>query len=190
MHNSTSRTSAIAKAERFLARQPLFLDTETTGLDPRAEIVEIALIDHDGSVLLDSLVKPTRRIPNDATRVHNISNEMVADAPTWVELWPQVQVLLAGRSVGIYNADFDLRMIQQSHAAHGVLDGVASATGFCIMKLYAEFYGEPGRNGDFRWQGLDKAARQCRIDLPNSHRAQADALLARAVLHFMAQSQT
>jgi len=114
---TNSRSSISARARQLLADQPIFLDTETTGLDPRAEIVEIALIDYDGAVLLDSLVKPTRRIPWDATRVHNISNEMVADAPTWAELWPHAQALLAGRRVGIYNAEFDLRMIQQSHAS-------------------------------------------------------------------------
>lgn len=178
--------AVIQRAQTILADQPIYLDTETTGLDARAEIVEIALIDHDGGVLLDSLVKPTRRIPWDATRVHNISDAMVADAPTWAELWPQVQTLLAGRRVGIYNAEFDLRMIAQSHAAHKVADTAAGSNAFCIMKLYAEFFGEQGSYGDFKWQSLDKAARQCRIQLPNSHRAGADARLARAVLEAMA----
>ncbi len=185
----THRTTAIARAQQILADRPVYLDTETTGLDPRAEIVEIALIDHDGSVLLDSLVKPTRRIPWEATRVHNISNEMVADAPVWADLWPQVQMLLNGRRVGIYNAEFDLRMIQQSHAAHKVGETAAGSNAFCIMKLYAEFFGERGGYGNFKWQGLDKAAHQCRIALPNSHRAAADAQLARAVLEFVAKKE-
>ena len=180
------RTAAIARAQQNLLNRPLFLDTETTGLDPRAEIVEIAVIDHDGGVLLDTLVKPTRPIPWDATRVHGISNEMVANAPTWGDIWPQVQSILTGRRVGIYNAEFDLRMIQQSHAAQKIADGAAGARAFCIMKLYAEFYGERGSHGDFRWQSLDKAARQCGIALPNSHRAGADALLARALLAYVA----
>ena len=183
---ATPRTTVIAHAQQILADQPIFLDTETTGLDQRAEIVEIALIAHDGTVLLDSLVKPTRRISYDATRVHNISNEMVADAPTWAELWPQVQALLSGRRVGIYNAEFDLRMIQQSHAAHKIADGSAGSRAFCIMKLYAEFYGERSGQRGNKWQSLEKAARQCGIALPNSHRAGADALLARAVLEYMA----
>ena len=182
------RIAATARARQILADRPLYLDTETTGLDPRAEIVEIALIDHDGTVLLDTLVKPTRRIPWDATRVHNITDAMVANAPTWAELWPQIQPLLSGRRVGIYNAEFDLRMIAQSHAAHKVADTAAGSNAFCIMKLYAEFFGERGSYGDYKWQGLDKAARQCGIDLPNSHRAGADALLTRAVLEFVAKA--
>jgi len=184
---TASRAAIAVRAQQILAGRPLFLDTETTGLDPRAEIVEIAIIDHDGSMLLESLVKPTRRTPRDAVRVHGIDDRMVADAPSWADLWPQVQGILSGRRVGIYNAEFDLRMIQQSHIAHGITNGRAGSRAFCIMKLYAEFYGERNRRyGGYRWQSLDKAARQCGIDLPNSHRAGDDAQLARAVLRFMA----
>lgn len=41
----------------------VFLDTETTGLDGNAEIIDIALVDRDGAVLLDTLIRPTRPIP-------------------------------------------------------------------------------------------------------------------------------
>ena len=43
------------------------LDTETTGLDNQAEIVEISIIAQQGQVVLDTLVKPLRPIPADAT---------------------------------------------------------------------------------------------------------------------------
>ena len=38
------------------------LDTETTGLDSRAEIVEISIIDKHGNTLFDSLIKPKNPI--------------------------------------------------------------------------------------------------------------------------------
>ena len=47
---NTRQMAVIQRAQAILADRPLYLDTETTGLDPRAEIVEIALIDHDGAV--------------------------------------------------------------------------------------------------------------------------------------------
>lgn len=96
-----------------------------------------------------------------------------------------MQALLNGRRVGIYNAEYDLRLIQQSHVAHRIAEKAAGSNAFCIMKLYAEFFGQRGSYGGYRWQSLDKAARQCRIRLPNSHRAAADAQLARAVLLHM-----
>jgi hypothetical protein len=47
------------------------------------------------------------------------------------------------------------------------------------MKLYADFIGSR------RWQRLEEAGRQCRLELPNSHRAKDDTLLARAVFQYM-----
>ncbi|MCW3664158.1 3'-5' exonuclease, partial [Burkholderia cenocepacia] len=58
----------------------ILLDTETTGLDESAEIVEIAVIDDAGNVLLNTLVKPKHPIPNSATAIHGITNAMVATA--------------------------------------------------------------------------------------------------------------
>ena len=63
----------------------IYLDTETTGFGPRAEIVDIAAVSAAGEVLLESLVQPTRRIPADATRVHGITNADVKDAPAWCD---------------------------------------------------------------------------------------------------------
>jgi DNA polymerase III epsilon subunit-like protein len=58
---------------------------------------------------------------------------------------------------------------------------------FCIMKLYAHFFGEwDARRGSYRWQSLDQAGKQCGIPLQNVHRAKEDALLARALLLHMA----
>jgi len=41
--------------------------------------------------------------------------------------------------------------------------------------------------GSYRWQKLEEAARQCKIAVKGAHRAYADALMARGVLHYMAE---
>lgn len=188
-NRSEARRHASVLARQRLQMQPLFLDTETTGVRSTAEIIEICLIDHDGEVLLDSLVRPRQPIPAESTVVHGISNVMVATAPTWADLWPQVQAILEKRSIGIYNADFDLRLIKQSHQQYGLLWPAIQFDPFCIMQLYSQFYGEwdTHRNA-YRWQSLEKAGQRFQIALPNSHRAKDDALLARAVLHQIAQA--
>lgn len=184
-----ARKQAIEKARQFLAARPVFLDTETTGFDYPAEIVEIALIDHDGSTLLDSLIRPTRRIPPDVIRIHGITDLMVQEAPTWAELWPQVAALLKDRPVGIYNADFDVKLMGYSHRAHHMLWTGAPFKPFCIMRLYAQFYGQVGYRGEYRWQRLEDAGRQCQIaTYRNTHRAKEDTLLAREVLLHMANT--
>lgn len=180
------RQTTIEEARRLLAERPIYLDTETTGLDGRAEIVEIAILDWDGSPLLHSLVKPRFPIPAEVVRIHGITDDHVRNSPTWADLWPQVQLILHGRHIGIYNADFDLRMIAQSHQFARLPWRQDGLSAFCIMQLYARFYGEQRYNG-FRWQSLAKAAIQCRLSVANSHRAADDARLARAVLHYVAE---
>ena len=92
--------NAAERARTILQGSPLFFDTETTGLGSNAEIVEVGIVDAVGKTVLESLVRPRRRIPSDAIAVHGISNEMVRDAPTWGEVWPQVRQLFTGRRVG------------------------------------------------------------------------------------------
>lgn len=187
MNNTRTRSAAIERAKQLLARRPLYLDTETTGIHHWAEIVEISIADHDGRILFDSLVRPRRPIPAEAIQIHGISNEMVSDAPTWMEIWPQVQGVLAGRTVGIYNAEFDLRLMRQTHHLSQLRWRSIGANAFCIMKLYAQYYGDWNhRFRSYRWQSLEKAAVQCNTCLENTHRAKDDALLARAVLHHIA----
>ncbi len=188
---NTEKKDPCAVARAWLDRRPLFLDTETTGLDETAEIVQIAVLDHRGEALLDCLVKPTRPIPPEATAVHGITDDDVAGAAPFSLLVPVLAHLLRGRPVVIYNAEYDLRLLQQSAGAHGhylgFLEGKERLDSQCAMLLYAWFYGEPGRYGDWRWQKLDKAAAQCGLEWPAAaHRARADAEMCRRILLHMA----
>jgi DNA polymerase-3 subunit epsilon len=178
--------TAIQKAQYYARLRPVYLDTETTGLDGRAEVVEICLVDDEGQALVDTLVRPQRPIPPEATRVNGISNAMVKDAPTWPEVWPQVAAHLCVRAAGIYNAEFDIRMLRQTNRLYGLPWFDPEPEFFCIMQLYARFHGAPGRYYGPRFQSLANAGQQCGIALPNAHRARADTLLARAILHHMA----
>ncbi|MDP2626098.1 MAG: 3'-5' exonuclease, partial [Candidatus Rokubacteria bacterium] len=94
-----ARHEAVLEAGRILAEHPVYLDTETTGLDPGDQIVEICVLDHDGSVLVDSLVKSACRISPGAAAVHGITEGAVRDAPMWPEVWPAVEAALRGRLV-------------------------------------------------------------------------------------------
>src|SRR5690606_37121994 len=59
MADPTSRAQIGRQARAWLAANALILDTETTGLDADAEVVELAVIDCAGAVLLDTLVRPS-----------------------------------------------------------------------------------------------------------------------------------
>ncbi|MGB8645257.1 MAG: 3'-5' exonuclease [Anaerolineae bacterium] len=184
------RQEAVNLARTELSKKPVYLDTETTGMDDRAQIVEICIVDSDANILLEQLVKPKDAIPPDTVKIHGITNDMVKDAPAWSEVWPEVARVLANRRVAIYNADFDLRMIQQSHSWHGIPWDFDEDSLFCLMKLYARFNGEwNAKYGNYRWYRLEEAAARCRLQGQNSHRAKADALLARELLVYIAGQQ-
>ena len=188
--NISARAEAIRRAKEYLAQQPVFLDTETTGIGPNAEIVEISVLDFDARILVDTLVKPRGSIELGAQRVHGIGPEMLDSAPGWEVVWPDVQAALAGRAVGIFNADFDLRMMQQSHQLNRMQWQQPKDEYFCIMRLYAQFYGQwNAQRRSYRWQSLENARAQCSLQTPNSHRALDDTRLAREVLLHMAAAQ-
>jgi DNA polymerase III epsilon subunit-like protein len=184
--NLTSRQQAIQVARQVLAQNPVYLDTETTGLEKTDEVVEITILDPEGQVLLNSLVRPSQPIPAGAERIHGISNEMVQKAPAWPILWQQIRPLLIGKTIVAYNSDYDHRLLQQSHARYKQ-PWRDSLKFFDLLKLYSQFRGEWDANRrSWRYFSLDAAGKACGIPLPNAHRATADTLLTRALLHFIA----
>lgn len=187
--SSSSRQRAIHKAQQALAQKPVYLDTETTGLDRTDEIIEISIIDDDGATLLESLVRPIKPIPPDATRIHGITNDMVTRAPFWPLLWPNIRSILSGKLVVIYNVDFDLGMIRQMASRYKIQWREDFST-VDLLKVYADYRSEwdPRRRSN-RYHSLEKAGQQCRIALPNAHRSTADTLLTRALLHYIAENQ-
>ena len=183
------RQIAIQEAQALLAGHPLYLDTETTGMHRNSEVIEIGIIDDQGEVLFDQLIHPRVKIDPAAGLIHGITDKMLADAPTWEQVWPQVATVLQGKRVGVYNAEFDLRLMKQSTSRSWLTWSLPDANFFDIMKLYARFYGDwDPFHKSFRYQSLEIAGRQCGIKLPNSHRAVDDCLLTRALLHYMADS--
>lgn len=186
MDLNASKIKAIHSARQIIGQNPLYLDTETTGTGQDAEIVEICLIDDASQVIYSSLVRPVKPIHPDVSKIHGITNGMVRNAPSWLEIHSQISAFMDNRLVGVYNADFDLRMIRQS--CHMVqLTWQSNAQFLCIMKLYAQYRGEWNyTHRDYRWHSLESAGLYSKIPLENSHRACDDARLARAVLHHVA----
>src|SRR5918997_1173166 len=162
----------------------IYLDTETTGFGPRAEIVDIAVVSAAGEVVLESLVQPTRRIPADVTAIHGITNADVKDAPAWCDLYEDLLRVLAGRRIIVYNVIFDRQMVNQACER---CDLAAPAADWeCAMRKYAGFYGN--WDSDKRWyrfQKLERAVLAFGAE-PGGHRAAADAFACRAVVLGMA----
>lgn len=159
----------------------IVLDTETTGLGRDAEIVQIALLWSNGVTLLDTLVKPVKPIPADATAIHGISDATVASAPTWATVRQQVLDLIRGKHVVVYNATYDRKLMHQSDDALALprVDYKTIAAGFwCAMTAFAELYGEYNSYyGSYRWQPLHRAADYFGLTNPKEHNALSDCLV-------------
>lgn len=100
------------------------VDIETTGgYAANNDITEIAIVLHDGQSVVgrfESLVKPVRTIPYYIQVLTGISNEMVADAPSFEELAPQLLELLNGKIFVAHNVNFDYSFLKHHFSAAGI----------------------------------------------------------------------
>jgi DNA polymerase-3 subunit epsilon len=187
-YNLKDKEKAQLWAQEML-RLPDFyvLDTETTGIDQRAEAVQIAIINKKGETILDTLVRPTQPVPAAATQVHGITNEMLGSAPTFDEMYVRLSAILAAAHVIAYNMDFDWRILSQTAALYGlpVFLGVKK---HCAMINYARYYGSFDlQRRAYRWQKLGAACQQMKLPVTNAHSALGDARMTLALVRKMAE---
>ena len=99
-----------------LSRPLCFLDLETTGINiSKDRIVEIALL----KLLPDGtkeerlwLINPERSIPAEAAKIHGITDEKVADAPTFKEVSKAVYYFIKDCDLAGFNSDrFDIPLL-------------------------------------------------------------------------------
>jgi DNA polymerase-3 subunit epsilon len=104
--------------ELKLNRPICFFDLETTGIDiVKDRIVEISILKVFPNGNKESktwLVNPTIPIPAQATEIHKITNEQVANEPTFKQLASQVYNMIKDSDLGGYNSDrFDIPLLAE-----------------------------------------------------------------------------
>lgn len=149
-----------------LSEGTIILDTETTGLGPDDEIIEIAIINGLGDVLINTQIKPVNLIPEEATAIHGITNDLVRNKRPWSDYIGDIEHLLNKADALItYNLEFDLRMIAQTSALCKQQFILSDAKPHCAMRWYAEFYKKRQiYQKDFKTQKLINAVKQQGID--------------------------
>lgn len=99
----------------------IILDTETTGLDHKCEkLIEIAAVKMQGTEIVEtfsSLVNPQKPIRHSSFLIHNISEEMVQDAPNIEEVLPQFLEFVGDHAFVAHNAIFDYSFINEAMKA-------------------------------------------------------------------------
>ena len=154
----------------LVGQRVVVVDVETTGWSAASDsIVEIACVTLDGGAITDtwsSLVQPGRPVPAEVTRVHGITDAMLAPAPLPAAVAKPFRDRLGGATIAIHNADFDLPFLEALLRRNGsdplynpVIDTLGLARGL---------YG-PGGNS------LEELTRRHGIAHASVHRALGDA---------------
>ena len=167
----------------------VFWDTETTGTGTGTddEIISFAAVNQFGEKLYSTRIQPLNldRVAI-ATHVHGITADELRHQPLFPEVYQVIRRMLSDSLWVIYNAEFDVRMLEQDCMRHG-LDPLPSVGVNCAMQLFAEFHGEWNYTHQ-RWQSksLAYAAAFMHVSQADAHDALADARTTQALLEAVA----
>ncbi|MEN9335209.1 MAG: Exodeoxyribonuclease 10 [Bacteroidota bacterium] len=164
--------------ELKLNRPICFFDLETTGIDvARDRIVEISIVKvfpNGNKECRTWLVNPTIPIPPQATAVHGISNEKVANEPTFKELAPQIHAMIKDADLAGFNSDrFDIPLLAEELLRAEVDFDMKNRVAVDVQTI---FHKKEERT-------LSAAYRfYCNQTLENAHSAEADTLATYEIL--------
>ncbi len=150
----------------------VILDTETTGLDYDAQIVELGIMDLKGNVLYDGLFKPTIPIPRQVSEIHGIYDKDVEGALSFGDEIPKIHEILKDKIILAYNSNFDEEKIKYSYEMHGLREQAKKYKWDCVM------YNEMKIRDRKRFISLENACDVC----GQTHRAIEDCKLVYALI--------
>jgi DNA polymerase-3 subunit epsilon len=149
------------------------IDIETTGgSSERCKITEICIVQHDGLAVTDvftTLINPERRIPEHITRLTNITNEMVENAPKFYEVAKKIIELTEGRIFVAHNVAFDYGFVREEFRSLGY---TYKREQLCTVKLARKLI--PGRKSYSLGNICDYVGINIAAEM--RHRAEGDAV--------------
>jgi DNA polymerase-3 subunit epsilon len=162
-----------------LERPLAVFDIESTGTNPRADrIIELSLIKllpPKGERQIKTFrINPGIPIPAEASAIHGITNEAIADAPLFKTLAPEILQLLEGCDLAGYNViRFDIPMLIEEFLRAGIAFDISTRRIIDAQRIYHKR--EP--------RDLKAAlAFYCNELFLDGHQAEADALATVRVL--------
>jgi len=146
------------------------VDIETTGgYAANNDITEVAIVLHDGCRVVrryETLVRPSRPIPYYIQVLTGITHDMVAAAPSFTEVAPEIYELLQNRVFVAHNVNFDYSFLKHHLKEAGFeLD----CPKLCTIRLSRKVF--PGIGS----YSLGSLCRHFGIAIENRHRAGGDA---------------
>jgi DNA polymerase-3 subunit epsilon len=182
------RDRAILDCREILSDHYIVLDTETTGLESFAEPCEVGILYDDGT-RYNILVKPSVPIGVEATYIHHITNEDVADAPPISVILDKIP---NGYSMVIYNSKYDLMVLRNALRVEGIVSKESRIKKvYDAIKIYAAYYGDWNEYfSSYKFQRLEKACGQCGINIDVTlHDALNDCIMTDKLIKYMAEQK-
>jgi len=171
-------------------KREIVLDTETTGFDPTVghRMVEIGCVELIGGLrtgnFFHTYLNPERDIPDEAYRIHGISNEFVKDKPVLSQKIDEFLEFIGDSQLVIHNAAFDMKFINHEMGHLGFPPIPMTRATDTVLIARKKFPGSPA--------SLDALCKRFSIDLSTrtKHGALLDAeLLADVYLELMGGRQ-
>ncbi|MFY8186713.1 MAG: exonuclease domain-containing protein [Flavobacterium sp.] len=164
--------------ELKLTRPICFFDLETTGVDVvRDRIVEISIFKVFPNGNKESktwLVNPTVPIPPQTTLVHGITNEKVANEPTFKELASQIHNMIKDSDLSGFNSDrFDIPLLVEELLRAGVDFDLGNRVTVDVQTI---FHKKEERTLSAAYKFY------CNKNLENAHSAEADTMATYEIL--------
>ncbi|TMN93859.1 DNA polymerase III subunit epsilon [Pseudoalteromonas phenolica] len=164
-----------------MLKRQIVLDTETTGIDPKAghRIIEIGCVELINRRLTGNnfhvYINPQRDIEEEAIDVHGITNEFLRDKPLYHQVAQEFFEYIKGAELIIHNAPFDVGFMDNEFAL--LQQGYPNTHEYCevLDTLVMARNLHPGQKNS-----LDALCR--RYDIDNSKRTLHGALLDSEIL--------
>lgn len=165
----------------ILTNPLVYFDTESSGTDTNKDrIVQIAAIKiHPNGKTEEKnyLINPEIPIPEEASEIHGITNEMVKDAPTFKQLAVGIRDWFAGCDIGGFNSDsFDVLLLLAEMNRAGVEFSTEGVNFVDVRKVFQKLY--PNTLSDIYYRFFGK-------ELEGAHNALMDVIATKEILEYM-----
>lgn len=149
----------------------IVLDIETTGLDyKREKIIEFAALRVEDGVIVDEyevLINPEQEIRHSSIKIHGITQEMVADAPTLAEVMPKILEFIGDNAIVAHNVIFDYSFLNK--ASHDLYGKYLTIQRVDTQHIFREVFPDEFSHG------LSSLLKRFDVEVETRHRAMADA---------------
>ena len=139
-----SRWLRLSEAFTRLNRPVVVVDLESTGGNLYQDrVTEIAFLRFENGRVehYEQLINPGKPIPEFVVQLTGITNEMVAQAPAFDQIAPDILPLLRGSLIVAHNSRFDYTFLRHEFCRAGIdFAAPALCTVQLSRRLYPQFY--------------------------------------------------